>query len=202
MTKPKLKRLRKENVISPNVGDNLKEVEEEEADEQDTLLIRGRRQLPRATSSLGAKSADSEETKSDDVISKEEQSKKRCQKQQATTGPSKRSRKIESVAPDVLPSTSEVKEDVILITKDKQMVVDVITWHVASALVHSAQDVEEFRTSGQCMSGYSPARIGIVMLTGDERPRKIKGRPSRLGVDHSCESQPDATTCWRLGAFC
>ncbi|GAB2296587.1 hypothetical protein Dimus_030698 [Dionaea muscipula] len=84
--KPKPKRLKKKSVISPNVGDNLKKVEEEEDDEQETLLVRGR--------------------------SKEERSKKTCQKQQARTGPSKRSRKAESSALDVLPSASEdVGED-------------------------------------------------------------------------------------------
>ncbi|GAB2276414.1 hypothetical protein Dimus_011142, partial [Dionaea muscipula] len=109
---PKPKSLRRKSVISPNVGDNLKEVEGEEDDEQEALLVRGRRQLRRAMSSLGVESADSGETKSDDVISKEERSKKRRQKQQARTGPSKRSRKVESSGPDVLPSASEdVGED-------------------------------------------------------------------------------------------
>ncbi|GAB2273548.1 hypothetical protein Dimus_008338 [Dionaea muscipula] len=71
MTKLKPKRLRKKDVINPAVGDNLMEIEEaveEEAEEEETLQVRSRRQLQKATSSLGAKSVDSEETKSDEHI--------------------------------------------------------------------------------------------------------------------------------------
>ncbi|GAB2285785.1 hypothetical protein Dimus_020224, partial [Dionaea muscipula] len=55
-----------------------------------------------------AKSMDSEETKSDEVISKEEQIKKRCQTQQENPGPSKKLRKAKSPTQDVLPPDSEV----------------------------------------------------------------------------------------------
>ncbi|GAB2275757.1 hypothetical protein Dimus_010507 [Dionaea muscipula] len=115
MTKLKLKRLKKKDVISPTVGDNLMEIEEaveEEAEEEETLQVRSRRQLQKTTSFLGAKSVESEETKSDEVISKEERTKKRHQKQQARTEPSKRPRKTKSSAQDVLPPASEaVGED-------------------------------------------------------------------------------------------
>ncbi|GAB2290284.1 hypothetical protein Dimus_024563 [Dionaea muscipula] len=115
MTKLKPKRLRKKDVISPAVGDNLMEIEEaveEEVEEEETLEVRSRRQLQKATYSLRAKSVDSEETKSDEVMSKEERTKKRHQRQQARTWPSKRPRKTKSLAQDVLPPTPKaVGED-------------------------------------------------------------------------------------------
>ncbi|GAB2273387.1 hypothetical protein Dimus_008184, partial [Dionaea muscipula] len=111
MTKLEPKRLRKKGVISPVVGDNLIKIEEaaeEEAEEEETLRVRSRRQLPKAMSSTMAKSMDSEETKSDEVISKEERTKKRRQTQQESPGPSKKLRKAKSPTKDVLPPDSEV----------------------------------------------------------------------------------------------
>ncbi|GAB2265556.1 hypothetical protein Dimus_000599, partial [Dionaea muscipula] len=82
-TKVKPKRLRKPQVISPAVGDNLldiEEVAEEEEDEEETLIARSRRVLPK-TAFMEVQAADKEETESDEVIGKGERLKRRRQKQ-------------------------------------------------------------------------------------------------------------------------
>ncbi|GAB2292398.1 hypothetical protein Dimus_026639 [Dionaea muscipula] len=114
VTRPRPKRLRKKHVISPAVGDNLLEIEEaseEEEEEEETLVARSRRVLPKTTFD-GARGVDEEETDSDEVIGKGERIKRRRQKQESRTGPSKRPRKSKSPAKNVLPSDSEaVRED-------------------------------------------------------------------------------------------
>ncbi|GAB2268166.1 hypothetical protein Dimus_003143 [Dionaea muscipula] len=106
MTQPRPKRLRAKHVISPGVGDNLleiKEAEEGEDEEDEMLQARSRRVLPKTTFD-GAQSVDNEETNSDEVIGKRERIKRKRQKQEARTGPSKRPRKSKSPAHDGLPS--------------------------------------------------------------------------------------------------
>ncbi|GAB2270201.1 hypothetical protein Dimus_005108 [Dionaea muscipula] len=81
-TKVKPKRLRKPQVISPAVGDNLLDIEvvaEEEEDEEEALIARSRRVLPKSTF-VEVQAADKEETESDEVIGKVECLKRRRQK--------------------------------------------------------------------------------------------------------------------------
>ncbi|GAB2281133.1 hypothetical protein Dimus_015738 [Dionaea muscipula] len=81
-SKLKPKRLKNKDLISPAVGENLMEIEEvmkEEAEEEETLQVRSRR-VSKAMSILEAKNVDSEETQSDEVISKEGRTKRRRQK--------------------------------------------------------------------------------------------------------------------------
>ncbi|GAB2271240.1 hypothetical protein Dimus_006082 [Dionaea muscipula] len=88
----KPKRLRKKDVISPAVGDNLMEIEEvmeEEAEEEEALQVKSWR-ISKATTVPEVKNVDSEETQSDEVISEEGRIKRRLQKQTTRTGPSKR----------------------------------------------------------------------------------------------------------------
>ncbi|GAB2290136.1 hypothetical protein Dimus_024420 [Dionaea muscipula] len=112
-TRARPKRMRKPHIISPAVGDNLLDIEEaaeEEVNEEETLIARSTRVLPKVAS-VGAQEADKEEIKSDKVIGKGERIKRRRQKQEARSGPRKRARKAKSSVQEDEDKEEEQKEE-------------------------------------------------------------------------------------------
>ncbi|GAB2276022.1 hypothetical protein Dimus_010764 [Dionaea muscipula] len=183
MTKPKPKRLKKKGVISPAVRENLMEIEEaleEEAAEEEMLRVRSRRRQ-QTTSSPEAKGMDSEETKSDEVISKEERIKKRHQKEQGKVGPFKRLRKTLSPTQDVLLSASDTVGE----NKEEEEEVRVAPYPSSPTAAELDKELDELLAQAFHSSFIPESLISLDALVHEQREENLCDQLGGSDVDAS-----------------